>query len=467
MTEAANVELALRAHRDYFAAGHTLPLAYRIEQLKKLGRAIRLHEEALMQALAADLGKSRFESYATEIGLVLGSLRYAAKHLRRWARPKRVRSTLAMLPATSFIRKEPYGTVLIVGPFNYPVQLLFEPLIGAIAAGNCAVLKPSEATPHVAAAIARLIGDTFEPAYVRVLEGGKALTSALVHAPFDYIFFTGSTSVGKIVMEAAARNLVPVTLELGGKSPAIVDETANLPLAAKKIAWGKLMNAGQTCIAPDYVLVHRSMKDKFISLLIGTIRAFYGEDAAASADYGRIVNERQFDRLAQVLAQDRQHVVYGGRTDRADRYIEPTLLDLGAAADTAANAAAMQDELFGPLLPVVVYDDLAEAVSFVRDRPKPLALYLFTSSKSAERAVLERIPFGGGCVNDTILHISNPRLPFGGIGPSGLGAYHGRHSFELFSHAKSVVRRGARSLDPGLAYPPYGDRLKWVRRLLR
>lgn len=466
MSEEAQVAEWLREHREWFAAGRTLSPDYRIGQLKKLAEALRRHEGDLMQALRADLGKSEFESYATEIGLVLSSIRHTVKHLKRWARPKRVASTLAMFPAKSVIHKEPYGTVLIVGPFNYPVQLVVEPLIGAIAAGNCAVLKPSEATPNVSAALARIVEETFEPAYVRTVEGGKELTSALVRAPFDYIFFTGSTSVGKIVMEAAARNLVPVTLELGGKSPVIVDDTANVELAAKRIAWGKLMNAGQTCIAPDYALVHRSVKARFVAKLAEAIRAFYGEDASGSEDFGRIVNDRQFERLAGILEQDRGSIVYGGRTDRAKLYIEPTLLDVGALGEEA-SAASMEEELFGPLLPIVAFDDLNEAIAFVRARPKPLALYLFTSSKPAEREVLTRVSFGGGCVNDTILHISNPRLPFGGVGASGLGAYHGRYSFDQFSHAKSIVRRGSSSIDPGIAYPPFRDRLKWVRRLMK
>lgn len=466
MSDEAQVAEWLREHREWFAAGRTLSPDYRIGQLMKLAEALRRHETDLIQALRADLGKSAFESYATEIGLVLSSIRHTVKHLKRWARPKRVASTLAMFPARSAIHKEPYGTVLIVGPFNYPVQLVIEPLIGAIAAGNCAVLKPSEATPNVSAALARIVEKTFEPAYVRTVEGGKELTSALVRAPFDYIFFTGSTSVGKIVMEAAARNLVPVTLELGGKSPVIVDDTANVELAAKRIAWGKLMNAGQTCIAPDYALVHRSLKAQFVAKIAESIRAFYGEDAAVSEDFGRIVNDRQFERLAGILERDRGSIVYGGRTDRAKLYVEPTLLDVGAL-DEAVSAASMEEELFGPLLPIAAFDDLDEAIAFVRARPKPLALYLFTSSKPAEREVLSRISFGGGCVNDTILHISNPRLPFGGVGASGLGAYHGRYSFDLFTHAKSIVRRSSSSIDPGIVYPPFRDRLKWVRRLMK
>ncbi|MCR2807878.1 aldehyde dehydrogenase [Paenibacillus soyae] len=461
-----NVMDMLEEHRGFFRQGKTADASFRLEQLRKLKEGIRRYEKELLEALRLDLGKSEAEAYASEVGIVLGSITQMSKKLRSWMKPRRTRTPLQLFGTSSQIRLEPYGTVLVIGPFNYPVQLVLEPLIGAIAAGNCAVIKPSESVPHVSAVISRLIADTFEPAFVRVVEGEKETTSALIHAPFDYIFFTGSTGVGRIVMEAAAKNLVPVTLELGGKSPVIVDGTANIGLAAKRIAWGKLMNAGQTCIAPDYVLVHESVKEPLARKLKETIGSFYGDDPSASSEYGRIVNARQFDRLAAILEAERERIVHGGRNDRDDLYIEPTLLDLGRVSEQAANSAAMEDELFGPILPLIGYERLDDAIEWIRNRPKPLALYVFSEERSVQERVLGTLSFGGGCVNDTLSHIINPHLPFGGVGPSGIGAYHGKHSFELFSHRKSVLKRSTR-FETGMLFPPYGDKLKWIRKVLK
>ncbi|RJE88521.1 aldehyde dehydrogenase [Paenibacillus sp. 1011MAR3C5] len=456
----------LEEHKQFFRSGMTADAAFRMEQLNKLKSAIVLYERDLLDALYKDLRKSETEAYGSEIGLVLGSISYMIKNLCKWMKPKRVRAPLHLFGTKSRIIPEPYGTVLIIGPFNYPVQLVLEPLLGAIAAGNCAVIKPSESSPHVSAVIARMIEDTFDKSYIRVVEGDKDITSALIHAPFDYIFFTGSGAVGKIVMEAAARNLVPVTLELGGKSPAIIDRTANLELAAKRIAWGKWMNAGQTCIAPDYLIVHESVKEPFARKLQEIIRSFYGDNPQASADYGRIINERQFDRLASILQHDQSRIAHGGRIDRDDLYIEPTLLDVGNAEDSRIEAASMEDELFGPLLPMLTYSDLEDAISQVRNRPKPLALYVFSEDRGVQDRVMGTLSFGGGCVNDTLSHIINHHLPFGGVGHSGIGGYHGKHSFDLFSHHKSVLKRSTR-FEPGILFPPYEGKLKLFRKVLK
>lgn len=456
-----DVSLLLAEHRRYFHEGHTLALSFRLEQLQRLKEALLRYEAPILDALRQDLGKGEFEGYATEFGFVLSSIAHTRKHLKRWMKPQRVRTPLQLQPASSRIISEPYGTILIISPFNYPFQLLMEPLIGAIAAGNCAVLKPSEAAPHVTEVISRLIGETFPKEYIRVVEGEKETVSALIHSPFDYIFFTGSVPVGRIVMEAAAKNLVPVTLELGGKSPVIVDATANLELAAKRIIWGKLLNAGQTCIAPDYVLAHSSVKAQLIDNMKNAIRSFYGEDAQLSPDYGRIIHTRHVDRLASILDRDQAKIVYGGRVAREERYMEPTLLD-----QVTWDDASMEDEIFGPILPILEYSSLDEAIRVVREHPKPLALYLFTQDSAVEQEVLHKVSFGGGCVNDTISHVASANLPFGGVGNAGIGAYHGKHSFEVFSHRKSVMKKSTR-FETGLLFPPYRDKIKWVRKVLK
>lgn len=451
----------LAEHKRWFERGETRDVGFRLRQLAQLKAEIKRRERQIIAALHKDLRKSEFEAYATEIGFILDSIGYMQKYLRRWAKPVKVRSPLHMFPASSRILSEPYGTVLIIGPFNYPFQLLLEPLIGAIAAGNCAVLKPSEHTPSVSAAIEELIGAVFPPQYVRVVQGEKETTGTLIHADFDYIFFTGSVPVGRIVMEAAAQKLVPVTLELGGKSPVIVDASADLDNAARRIVWGKLINVGQTCIAPDYVLVQEAVAEQLVSRMKHYIQAFFGPDIQNSPDYGRMVNLRQLRRVAGMIEQDRAKIAAGGTVNEHDLYIEPTLLFPAAWSD-----AAMEDEIFGPVLPVLTYSKLDEAIAAIHARPKPLALYLFTQDKETERRVLRDVSFGGGCINDTITHVASTRLPFGGVGNAGIGAYHGKHSFELFSHRKSVVKRGTK-LDLGIVYPPYRDKVKIARRLLK
>ena len=438
------------AQKQFFETGRTRDLAFRICQLQLLADAMRKNETVLGEALKKDLGKSAFESYATEIGFVLADIRYTIQNLQKWSAPKRVRTPLYLFPGKSKIQKEPYGSVLILGPYNYPVQLLAEPLIGAIAAGNCAVLKPSELTPHVSEAMYQIVHSTFKEEYIACVEGGVEVNQELLSQKFDYIFFTGSERVGRIVMKAAAENLTPVTLELGGKSPVIIEKTANIKEAARRIAWGKLMNAGQTCVAPDYVLVDESRKQQFLTEMKTAFSHLYGKEIKKNPDFGRIVNERHMERLQKILEQDAKYLFCGGRADTLQRYIEPAILDLGKDQ----NAASMQEELFGPILPVLSYHKLEDAVRFVNKRAKPLALYLFTKKRSAEKFVLERVSSGGVCVNDTISHLINPDLPFGGVGASGMGQYHGKYSFDTFTHEKSVFYKPADWNLP-VCYPPF------------
>lgn len=438
------------AQKQFFETGRTRDLAFRICQLQLLADAMRKNETVLGEALKKDLGKSAFESYATEIGFVLADIRYTIQNLQKWSAPKRVRTPLYLFPGKSKIQKEPYGSVLILGPYNYPVQLLAEPLVGAIAAGNCAVLKPSELTPHVSEAMYQIVHSTFKEEYIACVEGGVEVNQELLSQKFDYIFFTGSERVGRIVMKAAAENLTPVTLELGGKSPVIIEKTANIKEAARRIAWGKLMNAGQTCVAPDYVLVDESRKQQFLTEMKTAFSHLYGKEIKKNPDFGRIVNERHMERLQKILEQDAKYLFCGGEADTLQRYIEPAILDLGKDQ----NAASMQEELFGPILPVLSYHKLEDAVRFVNKRVKPLALYLFTKKRSAEKFVLERVSSGGVCVNDTISHLINPDLPFGGVGASGMGQYHGKYSFDTFTHEKSVFYKPADWNLP-VCYPPF------------
>lgn len=448
--------------QHFFKTQKTYPIPYRIAQLKKLKNAIKRYESSIMRALLKDLGKSNFEAYATEIGFTQKSISDAILNLSKWAKDVPVKTPFYLLPAKSKKVYEPYGTVLIMAPFNYPFQLLIEPLIGAICAGNCAVLKPSELTPWTSMVITKMIGEIFHPHYIRCVEGSVNTNLALLQIPFHYIFFTGSIPVGKIVMEHAAKNLTPVTLELGGKSPVIVDETANIKWAANRVTWGKFLNVGQTCIAPDYVLVHSSIKDAFIEELKKCIINFYGKDAKYSSSYGRIVNGRHFERLHTILKSDQQAIIYGGKTDATARYIEPTLLEL-----SNLDSASMKEEIFGPILPIITYEQLSDVKSIIETMPTPLALYLFTRSRKMKKEVVTYLSCGGVCINDTIEHIVNPELPFGGVGSSGMGSYHGKQSFLTFSHEKSVLTRIG-SFDVKFLNPPYNtSALKLLKRILK
>ncbi|MFL0245782.1 aldehyde dehydrogenase [Candidatus Clostridium stratigraminis] len=450
----------LAEDKEFFETGETKSIDFRITQLKKLKFVIKDNEELIMEALKMDLNKSQFESYAAEVGYLYDSISYFIRNLKKWVKVKKVKTPIIHFGSKSYIYPEPYGTVLIIGPFNYPFQLLMEPLVGAIAAGNCIVLKPSEFTPNVSKLIGKLIKENFNEKFIRVIEGGIDITSALINAPFDYIFFTGSVKVGKIVMKAAARNLIPVTLELGGKSPCIVNEDANLNVAAERIAWGKFMNVGQTCVAPDYVLVHKNIKEHFIKKIIEKVKDFYGYDPMNSEDYGRIVNESHMRRLIDLIDIDK--VVLGGKYDINERYMAPTILD-----NVTLKDKVMEEEIFGPILPIIEYEDIKEAIKLINKRDKPLALYLFTENKLIQKTVEENVSYGGGCINDTMTHLVTPYLPFGGVGPSGVGSYHGYKSFETFSHMKSILKKSTK-ININFIYPPYNnDKLKLLKKAMK
>ncbi|AIY06037.1 aldehyde dehydrogenase [Planococcus sp. PAMC 21323] len=458
---ATDVERMIEEQRNYYYTGDTKPASFRIEQLYRLKSVIQAYEADVIDALKKDLGKSEFEAYATEVGFVLDSIGHMVKNLEDWMKPESVKTPLHLQPSKSFVIREPYGSVLVIGPFNYPFQLVMEPLIGAIVGGNCAIVKPSEATPHVAKIIRTIVEEAFPSYYVRVVEGEREEVTALIHASFDYIFFTGSVNVGKVIMKAASERLTPITLELGGKSPAIVDQTADIDLAVKRIAWGKLMNTGQTCVAPDYICVHESIKDEFIKQLTKTIQNFYGKDAQKSPDYGRIVNTQHFDRLAEIVQKESNHIVYGGKMDRDDLYIEPVLLDR-----IGWDSPSMEDEIFGPILPIIGYTDLPVLVHQIRKLPKPLSAYFFSENERATQFFLDQLPFGGGCINDTVSHVGSAYLPFGGVGTSGMSSYHGKTSFETFTHAKAILKKSTK-LSTNLLFPPYKNKAKWVKTVLK
>lgn len=458
---AQDVEAMIADQHEFYFTGKTRTAEFRKDMLMKLREAIIKHEDSITEALQKDLGKSPFESYVTEVGFVLSSISQMLKNVEAWMKPELVKTPVHLQPSKSFVVREPYGSVLIIGPFNYPFQLVMEPLIGAIVGGNCAIVKPSESAVHTLEIIKVILSETFRADYIRVVEGEREETSVLIHGPFDYIFFTGSVAVGKIVMKAAAERLTPVTLELGGKSPVIVDQTANLAHAAERIVWGKFLNTGQTCVAPDYLLVHHDVKEELVEKMIETIEKFYGEKALESPDYGRIINERQFERLASIITKEWPQIIYGGDFDTAKRFIEPTLL-----GGVTWDSPSMEDEIFGPILPIIEYNHLGEVLHRVRQLPKPLAAYMFTENEQAANYFIESLPFGGGCINDTVSHVGNTNLPFGGVGSSGMNAYHGKDSFDVFTHAKAMMRRSTK-IPMRLALPPYKHKLKLVKPLIR
>lgn len=454
------VKKLLEEHKEYFETGITRDIDFRINQLKKLKKAIQKNESLIIEALYKDLHKSEFEAYTTEIGYLLDSIKFTLKNLRSWARVKKVRTPRHYIGSKSYIYSEPYGTVLILGPYNYPFQLVFEPLVGALCAGNCAIIKPSEFTPNISSVVAKIVEETFDERYARVIEGGRETTSALINSRFDYIFFTGSVGVGRIVMESAAKNLVPVTLELGGKSPCIVDRAANLDVAARRIIWGKFMNAGQTCVAPDYLLVHSEIKERFVELLKKYLREFYGEDPRRSSDFGRIVNKRHLTRLMGLIERDK--LLVGGEYDLEDLYMAPTIMD-----NVTWEDKVMEDEIFGPILPIIEYHNLDGVIKTINSRPKPLALYVFTDNNEVGERIIKGCSYGGGCINDTLTHLTSPYLPFGGVGNSGIGSYHGESSFKTFSHSKSVIRKSTK-IDFKFLYPPYDSKkIALIRRFLK
>lgn len=449
----------VHGHRDYFATSVTRDIEWRRSQLLTLKKTIKKYEPAIFDALQADLGKCAFEAFTSEIGFLYEEINLILRDLQAWAAPTRVPTPIFIAPASSSITSEPLGVVLIIAPWNYPFHLAIAPLIAAVAAGNCAVVKPSELSPNTSEVIAKVIRETFVPGHVSVVLGGVDASSELLTQKFDHIFFTGSTAVGKIVMESAAKHLTPVTLELGGKSPCIVDASTNLKVAARRIIWGKFYNAGQTCVAPDYLLVEQSVRDRFIVQAKAAILDFFGDDPAKSPDYGRIINVRHFERLESYL--DDAAIIAGGQRNKADRYFAPTIID---APDN--NKPVMQDEIFGPILPMKTWTRPEEALVEIQSRSKPLALYCFSSNQARVDLFMNGVSFGGGCVNNTLVHLANPYLPFGGVGDSGIGRYHGRAGFEAFSHQKSIVN-SALFPDIPVKYPPYKGRLKWIRALIR
>lgn len=444
------IETAFNLKRTFFDEGWTRSYEFRIEQLEKLKKAIKANEKAIIDALYMDLHKPEYEAYTAEIGILYEEINGAMKHLKEWMKPEKISTPLVLQPSQSLIYKEPLGVVLIVGPWNYPFQLLMAPLIGAIAAGNCAILKPSDQARHLSDVVAKLIGELYSNSFVSVIQGPGSMVGPMLIEKyrFDHIFFTGSPNVGKNIAAMAAMHLTPVTLELGGKSPAIVDQTANLEVAAKRLVWAKFYNAGQTCVCPDYLMVHESVKDEFVQQLIKTIKTYFGEDPLQSDSFGRIINHRRVDVLKRLMLSG--NILHGGIVEEEQKYIAPTLIDGITLSDPI-----MQEEIFGPLLPIMTYSKLPEVLSVIRQNRYPLALYLFTEDRTTEKYFIENVEFGGGCINNGIIHLVNSEMPFGGVGYSGMGRYHGKYSFDTFSHFKSVVKTDTR-IDPNFKYPPYG-----------
>ncbi|PHR46072.1 MAG: aldehyde dehydrogenase [Fluviicola sp.] len=451
-------EKILIAQRDYFGSQATKPVNFRITQLKRLRDVLKSNETKMNDAIYADFKKSRFDTFTNELALLYLDIDEAIRNLPKWSKRKRVGTNLINFPAKSYIYPEPIGSSLIIGAWNYPFQLSFAPVIAAIAAGNTVVLKPSEVPSATSAIISQIVNDTFDKKYFYVVEGGVPETTELLKLKWDKIFFTGSVPVGKIVYKAAAENLTPVTLELGGKSPAIVTSKADINLAVKRIVWGKFLNAGQTCIAPDYVIVDEAVEKEFISKLVKRIEEM--KFSFENENYVQIINEKNMDRLSKLLEEDK--IIYGGEIDMDKRYFSPTVM-----RDVSFDDKVMQDEIFGPILPIISYSNLDDAIRRIKQLPKPLSCYLFTKESGTKRKVLRELSFGGGAVNDTIMHITNSKLPFGGVGSSGIGNYHGQAGFDAFTHNKSVLDKGT-WFDPDFKYPPYSEKkIKWLRWLLR
>ena len=446
----------VESEKHFFRTGVTRGVDFRIDMLKKFRKAIIENDELISAALKADLNKQPFESYMCETGLLLEEINFHIKRLKKWSKTRRVKSGIGQLPGKSYVCPEPYGVVLIMAPWNYPVQLCLMPLVGAISAGNCAVVKPSAYAPESSRVISKLIESAFPTGFVTAVEGGRDANKALLDEPFDYIFFTGSVAVGKTVMEAAAKRLTPVTLELGGKSPIIVDETANLPLAARRIAFGKVLNAGQTCVAPDYLMIEKSVEAPFIEEYKKALADFFPDGDMSGMV--RIINDKHFERVCNIL-DNSGNVVIGGARDAETRFIEPAVL-----TGVPLDSPAMQQEIFGPVLPVLPYEKLDDCIDFIRSRPKPLALYIFSENKMNQEKVLNSCSFGGGCINDTVIHLASSHMSFGGVGESGMGSYHGKKSFDTFTHYRSVLKQG--KLDVKLRYFPYKSGKEKITRMI-
>ena len=454
-------ENILENQRKYLSDIGTIDVNKRIYNLRKLKKVIKKYEDEIIDALNKDLGKHIFESYSNEVGFLYGSIDFAIKNLKRWTKVIRVKNDAAQIPGKSYIYRSPYGQVLIIGPYNYPFQLTIEPLIGAIAGGNTVIIKPSEYAAATEAIIEKIIKETYEDKYIAVVTGDYKVNSELLDLQFDYIFFTGSVNVGKIVMEKASKHLTPVTLELGGKSPVIVDNTAHLKISAKRILWGKLTNAGQTCVAPDYILAHEHIYDDFIYELKNTIKDFYGEDIKNNKEFGRIINSKHMNRLNNILEKDKDKIIVGGEVDFEQRYISPTIMK-----DVTLDDAIMEDEIFGPILPVIKYNGMEDLKYYISKHKNPLALYVFSEDEEFCEDVITRFSFGGGCVNDTISHVASAHLPFGGVGTSGMGNYHGKASFDAFTHAKSIVKKSTK-IDLKLVFPPYKEKVNLIKKIMK
>ena len=456
-----DIKSVFNRQKEFFNSGKTNDINFRIDTLKKLKQVIKVNENKILEALKRDLGKSNFEGYATEVGIVYDEINIHIKNIRKWAKIEKRKSPIIYYPSKSYIYKEPYGVTLIIGPFNYPFQLVIAPLIGAISAGNTAIIKPSENTKNISLLLEEIINENFQEEYLKVVNPleGKEVVSYLLELPFDYIFFTGSVKVGKIVMEKASKNLIPITLELGGKSPCIVDKDAKLELAAKRIVWGKFLNVGQTCVAPDYLCVHRSIKDKLLKLIVREIHKQFGIDIKNSPDYPRVVNSSSLDRLKEYL-NDGQ-IYYGGNIDSTELYMEPTIL-----INVDLNSNVMTEEIFGPILPVIEFDDIHDIINFINNREKPLALYYFSENKKSINNILRCTTSGGVTINDTIIHVANGYLPFGGVGNSGIGSYHGKASFDAFTHKRSVMERGT-FVEFNIRFAPYKEKINILKKVMK
>lgn len=452
------MELVQKQHQ-FFNEGNTVDIPFRKKQLKKLKTILKNHEKQIFEALDNDFQKPLFETYSNELFILYQEIDHLLSHIDHWAKTKKVKNSLINFPSKNYIKPQPYGVTLIISPWNYPLQLALNPALGAIAAGNTVIIKPSEHSPNTSGLMAALINDNFDPGFLHFVEGDAKTTQTLLSEPLDYIFFTGSTHVGKIIMKAAAEQLTPLTLELGGKSPAIVDTSADLSLAAKRIAWGKFINAGQTCVSPDFVYAQSSIHDQLCQLLKQEIHSFYGDDPSQSPDFARIVNDKHFTRLVNLI--DPENVFHGGNNDPENHYIAPTIM-----TDVSWEDAVMQEEIFGPLLPIMSFDNITEVISTLQTKSKPLALYLFSTDKTNQEKVMYNLPFGGGCINDTVAHLGNTHLPFGGMGNSGFGIYHGKTSFDTFTHPKSIMKK-SNWLDIPLRYPPYDGKFKWLKKLTK
>ncbi|MBS1916361.1 MAG: aldehyde dehydrogenase [Bacteroidetes bacterium] len=456
-----NFEHSLLTIRSYYESGATKSYNFRKKRLQLLKQTVLKYEREIYDALYSDLKKSPEESYATELGLILAELNAAIRNLHKWMQPKRTKVELVNLPSSGKIYRDPLGVVLIIAPWNYPLQLLFIPLIGAIAGGNCVVLKPSEFAHATAAIAEKIIREIFSEEYIQIVQGdGGEVIPAMMHSfRFDHIFYTGSIPVGKIIYQSAAKDLIPVTLELGGKSPAVIEADANITTAARRITLGKFINAGQTCIAPDYALVHESVKEEFVGKMKEMIANFFGDNSEASYSYGKIINEKRFEKLTSYLKDGK--ILVGGETNKEKLFVAPTMIE-----NVSIDSSVMKDEIFGPVLPIITFNNMDDALKVIQKNPNPLSFYLFTSDSNKEKEWMNRVAFGGGCINNTAWHFANHHFPFGGIGNSGIGAYHGKSTFDTFTHAKAVMKTPT-WFDPAIKYPPFNGKLKWYKKFIR